>query len=135
MSYSYRPMYWACISKLSFIEKTNQLWKISFVGGLLNVSLNLIFIPIYGFEAAALTTLISLLYIGFAGFFLKDFKDNNLINYYPLRWLIIIIASTIIVYFLRDIYILNKIIITGIIFILFILYFLKMKNKLNDIAI
>jgi O-antigen/teichoic acid export membrane protein len=135
MGYSYRPMYWASVNKLFYLEKTNKLWRVSFVGGLLNIGLNLIFIPLYGFEAAAITTLASLLYIGFAGFFLSDFKNNNTFNYYPLAWLILIICSTVIVYLLKDISILNKSIITGTILFLFILYFLKNKKKLNDIVV
>lgn len=133
MGYSYRPMYWASINKLFYLEKTNQLWKVSFVGGGINVILNLIFIPIYGFEAAALTTLISLLYIGFAGFFLKDYKNNSQVNYYPIIWILIIITSTIVVYSLKDISVLYKLFITLGILISFILYFVKNMKKLNSI--
>lgn len=135
MGYSYRPMYWACISKILYIEKTNQLWKISFIGGILNIILNLIFIPIYGFEAAAVTTLISLLYIGFSGFFLKEYKNNKQVNYYPIVWLFVIILSTVIVYLLKDISVLYKVIITFGLFCLFIIYFIKNKKKLNEIVI
>lgn len=133
MGYSYRPMYWACISKLNYLEKTNQLWKVSFIGGGINVVLNLIFIPIYGFEAAAITTLISLLYIGFAGFFLKDYKNNSQVKYYPIIWVFIIITSTVIVYSIKDINVVYKSLITLSILISFILYFIKNINKLNSI--
>jgi O-antigen/teichoic acid export membrane protein len=51
MGYAYRPMYWASVNKLFFLEKTKQLWKISFLGGVINVVLNLIFINIYGYKA------------------------------------------------------------------------------------
>jgi O-antigen/teichoic acid export membrane protein len=135
MGYSYRPMYWACISKLNYLEKTKQLWKISFIGGALNITLNLIFIPLYGFEAAAITTLLSLLYIGFAGFFLKDFKENNQINYYPIRWLFLILISTIIVYLLKDIIVIYKIAITLCLFVFFMIYFIKNKKELKSIEI
>jgi O-antigen/teichoic acid export membrane protein len=135
MGYSYRPMYWACISKLNYLEKTKQLWKISFIGGALNITLNLIFIPLYGFEAAAITTLLSLLYIGFSGFFLKDFKENNQINYYPIRWLFLILISTIIVYLLKDIIVIYKIAITLCLFVFFMIYFIKNKKELKSIEI
>lgn len=135
MGYSYRPMYWASINKLLYIEKTNQLWKVSFIGGVINVVLNLIFIPLYGFEAAAITTLISLLYIGFAGFFLKDYKNNSQVNYHPLTWMFVIIISTIIVYYLKDISVLYKSFITLGVLISFTLYFIKNIKKLNSIEL
>ncbi|PCI99625.1 MAG: polysaccharide biosynthesis protein [Flavobacteriales bacterium] len=135
MGYSYRPMYWASINKLFYLEKTNQLWKVTFIGGVLNICLNLIFIPIYGFESAAVTTLISLLYIGFAGFFLKDYKENNSINYFPLRWLVLILISTIVVYLLKDISILNKSLVTLGVFISFIIYFIKNKKNIKSIEL
>jgi O-antigen/teichoic acid export membrane protein len=135
MGYSYRPMYWASVNKLFYIEKTNQLWKVSFIGGLINIILNIIFIPIYGFEAAAITTLLSLLYIGFAGFFLKDYKNNSCVNFYPIWWLLLILISTIIVFLLKDILIWYKIIITCCLFIFFIGYFIKNKNELKSIEI
>ena len=135
MGYSYRPMYWASINKLFYLEKTNKLWKVSFIGGALNISLNLIFIPIYGFEAAAVTTLISLLYIGFAGFFLKEYKENNSVNYYPLRWLLLIIISTVVVFLIRDISILYKLLVTLTLLIIFIIYLMKNIKKLKSIEI
>jgi O-antigen/teichoic acid export membrane protein len=133
MGYSYRPMYWASINKLFYLEKTNQLWKVSFIGGLINVILNIIFIPLYGFQAAAITTLISLLYIGFAGFFLEDYKNNSQVNYYPIVWIFIIITSTVIVYSLKDVSVLFKTLITLGSFVSFILYYIKNIKKLNSI--
>jgi len=135
MGYSYRPMYWASLMKLMYLEKTNQLWKVSFIGGAINIVLNLIFIPIYGFEAAALTTLISLLYIGFAGFFLKDFKENNQVNYYPILWLFAILLSTVVVFLLKDIDIIYKLYISIGVMGLFIIYFIKNKKKITNIQL
>jgi len=53
------PLY-AFLSTIAFIEKktTKLLWLV-FVPGILNIILNLIFIPIYGYKAAVYTTLIS----------------------------------------------------------------------------
>src|SRR5690606_4627568 len=59
MGYAYRPIYWAAMSRVFFNEKTNKLWRVSFIAGVLNVVLNFIFIPLYGIYAAAITTLIS----------------------------------------------------------------------------
>ena len=108
MGFTYRPYYWASVNRLFFHEKTTQLWKISFIAGILNVILNIIFIPLYGIMAAAVTTLISLLYIGFSGYRLKSFKELETQKYYPITFIIIIILSTVTVYLLRDISIAQK---------------------------
>lgn len=135
MSYTYRPMYWATVNKLFFIEKTNSLWKISFIGGISNIILNCIFIPLYGYAAAAITTLISMLYIGFSGFFLKDFQENNKINFIPVLWFVTILLSTIIVYFLRDISLTYKFIVSLLILIFFFKYTMNRIGILNNIEI
>ncbi len=102
MGYSYRPMYWACISRLGFEEKTNQLWKISMIGGLLNVGLNIIFIPFWGVYGSAIATFIGLMYIGFSGFYNETYKMLNKEDYYPLLWLLSIVILGVITYILKD---------------------------------
>lgn len=102
MGYCYRPMYWLVVNRLQYAEKTSQLWKISIIGGVINVVLNLIFIPIYGYKIAAYTTFISLMYIGFSGFFLKQFKDIDDENYSPFVWFILILLSTVVAWFIQD---------------------------------
>ena len=104
MGYVYRPYYWAAVNRLQFVEKTSQLWKISFVAGMLNLALNFIFIPFYGVMAAAVTTFISLMYLGFAGHFLTAFKDQETIKYQSVRWIIIICSATLLVFNLKDLF-------------------------------
>jgi O-antigen/teichoic acid export membrane protein len=135
MGYAYRPMYWASVNKLFFLEKTKQLWKISFLGGVINVVLNLIFINIYGYKAAAITTLISLLFIGFSGFYIREFKENNNINFNPMMWLLLILISTIMVYFLRDIALLYKSIISLFIIITYFIYIMSKIKTFKKIEI
>lgn len=96
MSYNYRPMYFGANNKLFFTEKTNVVWKVTFIAGLLNVVLNFLLIPIYGFEVAAYTTFVSLMFMGYAGFYLKVFKQINHVNYYPILWFLFTIILTII---------------------------------------
>jgi len=102
MGYVYRPMYWACNARLSFNERTGQLWKISFMAGVINVALNLVFVPLYGVYAAAVTTFLALLYLGFSGFFLRAFRESKPPKYYPVFWLILIIAVSVIVFLMKD---------------------------------
>ena len=108
--YVYRPLYWGVINLLGYKEKTSVFWKITLVGGIINVILNLIFIPIYGILAACYTTSFALLYIGFAGFFLKEFKQVSVVNYYPIRWLVAILTIATLTYFFKDFQIVFKLI-------------------------
>ncbi len=112
MSFNYRPMYFGSNHKLFYAEKTSKLWKITFVAGLGNVLLNLLFIPIYGYQVAAVTTFVCLMYMGYAGFFMKVFKEVNGVEYYPIHWLIGTVLLTVLAYYSVDAAILSKIIIS-----------------------
>ena len=112
MSYNYRPMYFGSNAKLMFEEKTNIIWKVTFVAGLINVVLNLILLPIYGFEVSAYTTFISLIFMGYAGYYLPVFKKINRINFYPLRWLSLTCLLSFMAYFMVELNFGYKILIT-----------------------
>lgn len=97
MSFVYRPFYWSSINLLIFYKKTTLLWKITLIGSLINIILNLIFIPILGIWSAVLATFVSMMFIGFAGGFYKEVKELNRKNYSELLWLMAIILITIFV--------------------------------------
>lgn len=132
MAYNYRPMYMGATTAFFYYERTNLLWKITFTAGLLNVVLNIIFIPFFGVIAAAITTFFALLYMGYAGFFIKDFKKYNSVNYHPIKWFLATIAIAILAYFLLEISIIIKIVITLTIFI-FVGFIVFYKKKLLDL--
>lgn len=94
LSYTYRPMYWATINYLMVFDHTPKLWRITLAGGLLNVLLNIIFIPWGGVMASALATFASLLYIGFSGFMIREFRESGLPDHRWLAWLVIILLSS-----------------------------------------
>jgi O-antigen/teichoic acid export membrane protein len=137
MGYAYRPMYWSAGIKLTTHNKTNILWRISAVGGIINVILNLIFVPIYGIYAAAISTLIGLLYIGFSGYYFKTYKKLNPpeYNHYPTSWMIAVVLTTAAVYFLRDADIIYKATITGILAIFYFRLVIKNFKLLNAINV
>lgn len=112
MSYNYKPMYFGANSKLFYAEKTNILWKITFMAGFGNLMLNLLLIPIFGYKVAAVTTFICLIYMGYIGFFMKTFKQINTANFYPLLWLIGTMVLTIIAYYLVEVKVFYKAIIS-----------------------
>ncbi|RPA68087.1 lipopolysaccharide biosynthesis protein [Cyclobacteriaceae bacterium YHN15] len=133
MSYNYRPMYFGSNAKLMFEEKTNIIWKVTFVAGLINVVLNLILLPIYGFEVAAYTTFIALMYMGYAGYFLPVFKKINRINFYPLRWLILTCILSVIAYYMVELNFSHKILITILGFGISFMVLQKFRSKINGV--
>jgi O-antigen/teichoic acid export membrane protein len=135
MGYAYRPMYWSAGNKLSIAEKTNILWRITFIGGLLNVALNVIFVPYYGIYAAALSTLVSLLYVGFSAYYFKTYRKLNNLDHYQFYWMMGIIAATFTVYFLRDIDIVYKAAITVVLMGAFVYLFKKNYPALKQVNI
>ncbi|GGG17940.1 lipopolysaccharide biosynthesis protein [Pontibacter amylolyticus] len=112
MGYNFRPMYMAVINLLTFHEKTNKLWRISTVAGIGNIVLNLILVPLFGFQMAAYTTFAALMYMGYAGFFLKVYKELTLVRYHAIWWLLATIALLVLAYQLREVAVWQKALIT-----------------------
>jgi len=133
MGYSYRPLYWASGIKLMFNEKTNKLWRISFSAGVLNITLNFIFIPIYGVFAAAITTLFSLLTMALTPFMLKEYKSLSRIKLYPFLWVSLIILLTFFLFQLKDTAPSVKLIISIFLLLCYFFYVRYNWSKLNEI--
>ncbi|MDM8177217.1 lipopolysaccharide biosynthesis protein [Olivibacter sp. LS-1] len=98
MAYNYRPMYIAANNRLFYVEKTKALLKVTTIAAFLSVVLNLLLIYFYGSMSAAVTLFISFMYMGYSGFFIKEFKESKGTNHYPLFWMGITVALTIFVY-------------------------------------
>jgi len=139
MSYNYRPMYLAVLNKLMYKEKTKSLWKISFVAGVLNVALNLIFLPMYGIISSAIITFISFMYIGYSGFFMKEYRQVKDLEYRPIFWLLATIGALVFSYYFVEADILSKLIFTlGEVLVavfLFFRYLYTGKIKTNDVPV
>lgn len=135
MGYAYRPLKIGGMNKLIFYEKTNKLWRISFVAGMINVVLNIIFIPLYGITAAAITTFISLSYFAISPFYIKEYRAMKNERFYAEFWILGILLLTIVIYHLRDIDIIFKFIISLLFLLVYFIYFLKSKSRLNQIII
>lgn len=99
MSYNYRPMYLAVINRLMYQEKTKSLWKISLVAGVSNVVLNLALLPVYGIRGSAIITFATFMYIGYAGFYMKEYKEVEDAGYKPGFWLAVTIVALLFSYF------------------------------------
>jgi len=113
MAVNYRPMYIGANARLFYLEKTKVLLKVTFVAGILNVVANLALIPFYGYEVAAYTTFVCLMYMGYSGFFLKEYRNHAVLDYFPIRWLIITGVLTVISYFIVEAHLTVKILATA----------------------
>lgn len=96
MAYNYRPMYFGANYRLMYNEKTKVLLKVTFVAGIGNLLLNMALIPFFGYKVAAYTTFVGLMYMGYSGYYLKEFKESCDVNYHPIKWLILTVLLTII---------------------------------------
>ena len=131
MSYNYRPMYMGSVNKLFFVEKTNIVWKVTFGAGVLNVFLNLIFIPKYGFEVAAYTTFISLMFMGYIGYFIPSIKKLNPVNYHPIKWLVLTIGLTIAAFYFSELSLNFKVLFSVFVAIVTLVLGLLFKKKIG----
>jgi O-antigen/teichoic acid export membrane protein len=134
----YRPFYVVCVDKNIYFEKTKNILLISLGGGVINLILNLIFIPIYGLQAALYTTFFSYLYMGFSGFYIKSLRKNIDFSYNPVIFIATIVLTLLFGVLVRDVDLLLKILITILLILtIIILYkfklssFIKYLNKEN----
>ncbi|MGZ4089401.1 MAG: hypothetical protein ACXVNO_01685, partial [Bacteroidia bacterium] len=102
LSYSFRPLYVMPVNFLGYTGRTSALWKITFIGALVNIVLNIICIPIYGFFVAAIVTFISLLLIAIIGYFLKSFKDVCTEDFKILWWALLILILSGLAYLVLE---------------------------------
>lgn len=132
MAYNYRPMYLGANNRLFYYEKTKVLLKVTFVAGILNLLLNFLFIPFWGYKVAAYTTFICLMYMGYIGYYLKEFRDSNNVNYHPMKWLTVTVLLTILAYFIVEMSLVIKVL-TMILFIsIGVLIYIKLINEVEN---
>lgn len=130
----YRPLYVACVDKAIYKEKTKSVLKISVVGGVLNLVLNMIFVPIYGVEAALITTLVAYLYMGFSGFFIKEIRSEINLKYNPIYFFLAMVAVFALAQFSIDLSIFYKILLTlGSVLLIGLLYLFKGKEIISNL--
>ncbi|MDX5423039.1 MAG: lipopolysaccharide biosynthesis protein [Hymenobacteraceae bacterium] len=113
MGYNFRPMYLGAANQLVYREHTRVMWKVSAVAGVGNLVLNIILIPIYGIEAAAFTTFAALMYMGYSGYQLKEYKQVTQVNYYPWLWLTLTVLALLVVYLLAEVSLEVKVVATA----------------------
>lgn len=112
MSVSFTPLFVGYFNLLAYKGETKNIWKITFVAGLICVFLNLIFVPQFGIISSTIILFLAYLYRGIAGYYFKSYKRLSKINYYPELWSIVIIIVTLITFLIKDIDCIYKSIIT-----------------------
>lgn len=131
MAYNYRPMYVGCNQIRFYYEKTKSLWKISFIAGVINICLNIILIPFFGYKIIPIVFFISMMYWGYSGFFNKDYKNLMPVKFYPYIWFILTIILTSIAYILSNFDFIFRISIFALSIIGSIILFIKAKGYVN----
>jgi len=125
MALCYRPMYVATMDSAIFHEKTKSMLKITLVAGLLNIGLNLLFIPLFGIHGAVATSFISYLYMGFAGFYVRDLKQYSPENYRPVLLIFILGAVSALAFFAKDLTLPYKLAVTGMLILSAVIWYLR----------
>jgi O-antigen/teichoic acid export membrane protein len=130
MAFNYRPIYYGAVNKLIYLEKTKVLWRLSFIPGIVNILLNIVGIPFFGFEFAAVSTFVTFTLMGLIGYAQHDFVANAKIRYYAVGWAFLNVALTTIAFAIRDVNVLTKVAVTVII-ISFTLIMVNQFRKLG----
>lgn len=131
MAHLYRPLYVGSTHLLTYIEKTNILFRVTLISGAINVALNLILIPIYGYEVAVFTTYFTYTLQGVVFFYFKTFREHNDLRYYPLGWISGQLFLTVVVYFARDLGVEYKLLISLLLALITYFAFKKVSKNLE----
>lgn len=108
MAVNYRPMYFGSCGVILYGEKTKKLLYVTFVASIISVTLNFALIPYWGIIAAVFSTYISFMYMGYSGYFLKEFKVVD-VPFYPILWLIATLTLTVLAYYAVELALIFKI--------------------------
>lgn len=90
MTACYQPLYGMANVPYLYYEKTSKLWHGNAVAAVFNVIANLITIPIFGIEAAAVTTFFSFMLMIVVLIHHPTFKSLTKETYHPIRWISLI---------------------------------------------
>jgi O-antigen/teichoic acid export membrane protein len=112
MAYNYRSMYVASSNMFFYHEKTKGLLKISAIAGIGSFVFYCIVTPFFGIWGIAVVNYIFLQYMGYSGFFLKEYKENTKVSYPYWQILALTVVLTIAVFFMVEWHWMVKIIVT-----------------------
>lgn len=129
-----RPLYWYTNALLTYNNATQNLWKISLSAGVFNLIFNLIFIPKYGILSSVIGTSLSLIFLGYSGFYYTTFKKYKSSSF-PILKTTFLPVLLVVIYFIKDINPLVKFFITiliiGLIYLTFSSFYKKFRSYLT----
>lgn len=109
MSFNYRPIYYGAVNRLIFLERTSILWQLTFIPGVINVLLNIVLLPRYGYEVAAISTFVTFSLMGLLGYGRKGVHG---VKYYSVYWTGSNVALTAVAYLFRDMEVSGKVLVS-----------------------
>lgn len=112
-SFCFRPFYLVSVDFVIFHEKTTSLFKITTVGALLNLVLNIALIPLFGVEVAVYTTYLSFAYIGISGHLFRNTSAHITKKYNTFGYFILITCIGIGVTYTVEWPVVAKLLLTG----------------------
>jgi O-antigen/teichoic acid export membrane protein len=98
MSYSYRPVYMFFVNKMIARKQDHHLWKLTTISGVVNILINLCFVPFFGVIVAPISTFISMMILGFLGYYFKAFDRISLVQNDPIFWLFALIVLSVLIF-------------------------------------
>ncbi|MXV39005.1 oligosaccharide flippase family protein [Flavobacteriaceae bacterium Ap0902] len=131
MAVIFKPMYIASTIRYFYFEKTKLFAIYSLAAGIINILLNIIFIPIFGIEAAAFSTFVGFMLLSYSRFWPKSFKELSPLPYYEHFWMIASVVVCLLGYYMSQLDLNIRIIIFLITFILLmpVFYFIYKKTR------
>ena len=135
MAQNAKPMYVASSNVFFYYENTKSLLKITFVAGIMSLFGYIIFIPLLGVWGAVVVYYVSMIYMGYAGFFFDFFRMKTLVLFPIFKILITSVIFTIVAFVLVDSLLLVKVVTSLMLLTAMFVWVYKMKLYLSLIHI
>ncbi len=129
MAQNYAPLRFYFTNFMLNENRQVIFWKITLLAGIINVLINLIFIPEHGIIIAAISTFISYLFMTYYGYKIRYYKEVRTNKIYIDVWVCIISFLSILVYSLKDIGVYTKINISISLLSITVLAFILLKRS------
>ena len=127
MAQNAKPMYVASSNVFFYYENTKSLLKITFVAGIMSLFGYIIFIPLLGVWGAVVVYYVSMIYMGYAGFFFDFFRMKTLVLFPIFKILITSVIFTIVAFVLVDSLLLVKVVTSLMLLTAMFVWVYKMK--------
>lgn len=130
MALNYRPLYVYCINYFFYYENTLKMLGITFMAGIVSCVFYFTMIPSIGVYAALIGFYLGCIYLGYSGYIYSFYKSHTIYKIQWLKFLLLQLFLTVIVYSCADLSIYIKLTIS-LFFITIISCFFVLKIKAN----